>query len=134
MKLKKEILVDKGKLPQLRQVMIISDIIVKIREKLQALKNSEDCIGRIDIVPLCIGHCEDQAQDIFPAPTRVGRQSRPNIFSTKFQRVSYSGERHAESALLTDLSQTPGSVNDSDLDSVTLRAYKVKDCGRNVDI
>ena len=39
-KLKKKLLVDKGKLPQLRQVMIISDIIVKMREKLHVLKNS----------------------------------------------------------------------------------------------
>ena len=36
----KKLLVDKGKLPQLRQVMIISDIIVKMRDKLHVLKNS----------------------------------------------------------------------------------------------
>ena len=35
----KKLLVDKGKLAQLRQVMIISDI-VKMREKLHVLKNS----------------------------------------------------------------------------------------------
>ena len=34
------LLVDKGKLPQIRQVMIISDIIVKMREMLYVLKNS----------------------------------------------------------------------------------------------
>ena len=27
---------------------------------------------------------------------------------------------------------TNSTVNDSDLDSVTLKAYKVKDCGRNL--
>ena len=44
---------NKEKLPQPRQVMIISEIIVKMREKLHVLKNSLDCIGVIDIVPLC---------------------------------------------------------------------------------
>ena len=28
--------------------------------------------------------------------------------------------------------QSACTVNDSDLDSVTLKAYKIKDCGRNL--
>ena len=37
--------------------MIISDNIVKMREKLHDWKNCYDCNGLIDIVPVCIVTC-----------------------------------------------------------------------------
>ena len=43
------------KLPQLRQVMNISDIKIKMREKLSVWKNSFDYIGLVEIFSWCIG-------------------------------------------------------------------------------
>ena len=46
---------NQGNLPQLRQVMIISDMMFKMGDKLHVCKYSKNCIGLIDIVPLCSG-------------------------------------------------------------------------------
>ena len=46
---------NKGNVPQLRQVMIISDMMFKMRDKLHVCKYSQDCIGLIDTVPLGSG-------------------------------------------------------------------------------
>ena len=45
----------KGNLPDLRKVMIISDMMVKMRKKSHVWKSSQDCIGLIDIFPLHSG-------------------------------------------------------------------------------
>ena len=46
--------------------MIISDIIVKMREKLLVWKNSYDCIGLKDIAPLCNVRVNSRPGEIYP--------------------------------------------------------------------